>query len=323
MLGDKPANLHPQQSATGSSTFKADISLSNLKIQINAIINLISQNADTEEYEECLRAKAWRERIPWTPYSLTFPIQSGLGAGTIIDSIITGGRQHYRIYFFSGANKSLFEIALIDDDSNPYNNYYRTVRTTRPLAAGDYSVVYHQMPGILRACIGSLVDAYTDTPTANWTIRATAPAGTLHEAFFDPVAIGAVVGADSDNGALTPAAFPVAGGADAEIRRIDWDADVVKIGIANPPASIASHHIDFIALDGSVALRLDFGDAAVADAGVVRAFRWSVCGQPWNAGDKLMLRISESPVDLAGATNDASCMGEPEPTPSATPQLPR
>ena len=319
MLGDKPANPHPQQSATGSSTFKADISLSDLKIQINAIINLISQNADTEEYEECLRAKAWRERIPWTPYSLDFSIQSGLGAGAIIDSIVTGGRQHYRIYFFSGANKSFFEIALIDDDSNPYNNYYRTVRTTRPLAAGDYAIVYHQMLGILRLCIGSPVEAYTDTPTANWTIRATAPSGTLHEAFFDPVAIGAAVGADGDNGALTPVAFPVAGGADVEIRRIDWDADVVKIEIANPPASLADHYIDFIALDGSIALRLAFGDAAVADAGVVRTFSWGVCGQPWSAGDKLMLRISESAVDVAGAANDASCLGEIEPTPAATP----
>ena len=318
MLGEMPKDLYPEQGVSESS-FDTDISLSDLKSRIKAVADLVKQGEDVEAYETCLRAKAKRERTPWTPYSLAFSIQSGLGAGTIIDSIITGGRQHYRIYFFSGANKSLFEIVLEDDNSNPYDNYHRTVKTRRPLVAGDYSVVYHQMPGILRACIGSPIESYTDTPTANWTIRATSPAGTLHEAFFDPVAIGAAVGADGDNGALTPAAFPAAGGADAEIRRIDWDADVVKVEIANPPASLADHHIDFIALDGSVALRLDFGDAAVADAGVVRTFSWGVCKQPWSAGDKLMLRISESPPGLAGATNDASCLGEIEPTQAPTP----
>lgn len=104
---------------------------------------------------------------------------------------------------------------------------------------------------------------------------------------------------------------------------MDWESKTAKIEIANPPASLADHRIDFIALDGSVALRLDFGDAAVADAGDVRTFSWGVCGQPWSAGDKLMLRISESLAELVGATGNASCLGEIEPTPSATPQLTR
>ena len=316
MLGNAPKDLYPQQGVAGAS-FNTDISLSELKTRIRTITALTNQGSEIPGYEECLQIKLQRERNPWTPYSLEFPIKSGIAAGTVIDSASAGGLQHYGIYFFTGADKSLFEIIIEDDDDNPYNVYHRTIKTLRPLVARDYSVVYHQMPGTLRPCIGSPVESYTKLPTANWTIRATAPAGTLHEAFFDPVAIGAAVGADRANGALTPAAFSAAGGADAEIRRIDWDADVVKIGIANPPVSLADHHIDFIALDGSIALRLDFGDAAVADAGVVRTFSWGVCGQPWSAGDKLMLRISESAAGVVGATNDASCMGEVEPTPSA------
>ena len=318
MLGNKPRDLYPTQSVEGSSS-SPDISLSDLKSRIKTLTDTLTSNEDTEDYDECLRVKLKLNRIPWTPYSIELPTKSGLSTGTVLDSGATGGLDHYDIYFFSGTDKDLFEIVIEDNDNDPYNNYYRTVKTLRPLVARDYSVVYHQIPGILRPCIGSPVEEYTNNPTANWTIRATAPAGTLHEAFFDPVAIGAAVGADGDNGALTPAAFHAAGGADAEIRRVDWDADVVTIAIANLPASLANHYIDFIALDGSVALRLDFGDAAVADAGGVRTFRWGVCGQPWNAGDKLMLRISESAAGVAGATNDATCMGEVEATSSATP----
>ena len=298
MLGDKPADLPLQESATGSSTFQTNVSLSDLKNQINATTNLIKQNSNIDEYETCLREKAWRERIPWTPYSLEFPLQSGLNAGTIIDSVTRAAHQHYGTYFFSGPDKNLFEIVLEDNNNTPYDNYDRIVKTTRPLPAGDYSIVYHQMLGILKHCIGSPIDAYTDTPTANWAIHVTAPTGTLHEAFFDPVAIGAAVGADSANGALTPTKFTTSNAVDAEILRVDWTSNIAKIEIANPPASLANHHIDFIALDGSVALRLDYDDATSADAGVIRTFSWNVCNQPWNAGDKLMLRISESPKPI-------------------------
>ena len=320
MLGDKPKDLYPDQGVVGAS-FDTEISLADLKSRIKAVANLVSQGKGVADYEKCLRIKYENERIPWEPYSIELPIESGLASGAVITSGTAGGH-YYRIYFFSGPDKDFFEIVNEDDDEIPHNGYHRTAKTLRPLAAGEYSLVYHQMLGILRLCIGSPVDAYTDTPTANWTIRATSPAGTLHEAFFDPIAIGASVGVDSANGILTPAAFQTASGADAELRRIDWASDAINIEIANPPASLADHHIDFIALDGSIALRLDFGDAAVADAGAVRTFSWGVCGRPWHAGDKLMMRISESAAGLAEAASQASCEGEDAlmqtPVPSTT-----
>ena len=75
-----------------------------------------------------------------------------------------------------------------------------------------------------------------------------------------------------------------------------------------PHNLLAGHHIDFIALDGTVSLRLDFDDAVEisADDGV-SALSWGVCVQPWEDGDKLMIRISESGADLTGATNDEEC----------------
>lgn len=317
MLGDKPKDLYPDQGVVGSS-FNTEISLSDLKSRIKAIADLVSQGKGVADYEECLRLKFQYERIPWEPYPIEIPIQSGLASGAVITSGTAGGH-YYRIYFFSGPDKDFFEIVLEDDDEIPNNGYHRTAKTLRPLDAGDYSLVYHQMLGILRLCIGSPVEAYTDIPVANWTIQAPAPAGTLHEAFFDPVAIGDAVGANSANGILTPAAFPTASAADAQIRRIDWASDAINIEIANPPASLADHHIDFIALDGTVALRLAFSYAVVADAGAVRAFSWGVCGRPWDAGDKLMLRVSESASGLAGAASNELCENADAPTLSATP----
>lgn len=322
MLGDKPKDAYPRQNAVGTSSFDTNISLSELKSQIQTMTDLLKQGENIQNYEECLRTKYRIIRIPWTPYSLEFPVKSGLAAGSVIDSGGTGD-EYYGIYFFSGIDKDSFEIAIEDNDTDPYNGYFRVVKTTRPLPQGDYSITYHQNPGILRICRTSPRDDSVDTPTANWTIRATAPAGTLHEAFFDPVAIGAAVGADSANGALIPATFTTTNATDAELRRIDWTSNTVKMQIANPPASLADHHIDFIALDGSVALRLDFDDATTADAGAVRTFSWSVCDQPWSPGDQLMLRISESPSDLTGVTRQTSCPGgatqTPTPSPTATP----
>ena len=70
----------------------------------------------------------------------------------------------------------------------------------------------------------------------------------------------------------------------------------------SPHTRLANHHADFIALDGSIALRLDFDDASETGAGANRALRWKVNAQPWSDGDMLMLRISESPADPTGPT---------------------
>ena len=80
----------------------------------------------------------------------------------------------------------------------------------------------------------------------------------------------------------------------------------------DPPGRPTGHHIDFIALDGTVVLRLDFDDAVdVVEEGRTRALTWGVCERPWNDGDLLMLRISESPPGLTGATNDVLCPPPP------------
>ena len=74
-----------------------------------------------------------------------------------------------------------------------------------------------------------------------------------------------------------------------------------------PSVSLAGHHADFIALDGSVSLRLDLDDASETVEGAKRTLTWNVCTQPWESGDLLVLRISSSGEGLTGVTNDGQC----------------
>ena len=57
-------------------------------------------------------------------------------------------------------------------------------------------------------------------------VTVTAPSGTLHEAFFDPVTDGSTVAADSSNGILKPASFTDANNASASLQRIEWASDI-------------------------------------------------------------------------------------------------
>ncbi len=80
-----------------------------------------------------------------------------------------------------------------------------------------------------------------------------------------------------------------------------------------------SFFIDFLALDASVAIRLDVNDATSTTSDGVTTLSWRVCDRPWSVGDKLMLQISSSPPELAGVTNDGTCDAPaPEPTPTVT-----
>ena len=99
--------------------------------------------------------------------------------------------------------------------------------------------------------------------------------------------------ANSANGVLKPAEFTDANGAAATIERIAWEAGTGESGTVqlklSPHNGIAGHTVDFIALDGSVPLSLKVADATVDSAN--DTLSWTVASQPWNDGDKLMLRI--------------------------------
>ena len=150
----------------------------------------------------------------------------------------------------------------------------------------------------------------------------TAPGGTLHELFFDPVTVGSSVLADGTNGVLKPASFTDANGASATIGSISYEppsagsgqAGIVKLGV-DPHTVLANHIVDIIELDGTVSLSLRAADATVDSAN--DTLTWSVSSQPWHDRDKLMVRIHKplpAPEGLGVSTTTPSPTTLPEPT---------
>ena len=195
----------------------------------------------------------------------------------------------------------------------------------RPLPRGEYRFYYHDRRAMYIPC-----DAYPDAwrTWRDFAVDVFAPEGTLHEAFFDPVNIDDAVGADNANGELEPMDFEY-DDREAAIEALRWrDGQVeLTLEVEDDLPDLASHRMDFIALDGSVALRLLFEDAIeFADEDDIATFVWGVCEQPWQNGDLLMLRIAASvPADGVQATNDLECLATvpeptPEPEPTATPE---
>ena len=317
------------------------IGLSALKEQIERIEIEVNENNNSENYRDCLRWK-WRDEARILEQHANgelyersdFKVDSGAPSGQVIhqkDGLWTTHTDNIPDLWLEGPDRALFGIEaknahLFSNERQPGNaTYSQVVSAQRPLPAKTYRFYLNERWGGKSIC-GD--DYHKLLRTANeWFVHVTAPAGALHEAFFDPVALGDAVGADGASGVLKPASFAF-DGSDAAIRRIDWLDGQARMS-RSPRAALAGHHIDFIALDGSVSLRLDFDDAVeVADDGGGQTLVWGVCSQPWQSGDLLMLRISESAADLAGATFNADCApsetpasatATPEVTPTETP----
>ena len=176
----------------------------------------------------------------------------------------------------------------------------------RPLPAGAYSVFYNTQRYTRIPCNHVPLDAYTEV-----TVTVTAPSGTVHEAFFDPVALGSGVGADEVDGVLQPTAFSV-GATAATLQRLVWEANEIRLELS-AAVPLADHYLDLIALDGSVALRLRLDDATTAPTvSGGQAWRWRACGAPWQAGDQFMLRLHHSATALPDVTTAPGC-GPPPP----------
>ena len=301
------------------------ISLAELRESVEAVVALMKAGEGIEGYKTCM---TWRlddeNDFAHSPPELQEPFTDEISSGLIqripIHSSERGGGWQTSLglvnWYAEGPDAEHFQIQVtdqspapaltgndIDSDLAPVS-YLQRYATTRPLPMGIYRFVPRPHDrDRWRICKHIPFDEWTP-----WEVTAIAPAGTLHEAFFDPVADGASVAAGGSLGALNPATFTTAGGAETTIRRVEWASNKATIALANPPASLAGHHAEFIALDGSVALRLDFDDAASAATHGALALSWQVCAQPWQSGDLLMLRITKTRFDSGNsATNRTGC----------------
>ena len=314
-LLDAPA---PVDGASGAvSVMLPTISQGSMKSKITAL-EAEANKGGTPEYRKCveisyryennLRRRAELEG-PFPHGRYTSDIGSGLPAGTFVRDIVDNegtSVDKIGLTWFKGPDKDL--VTDVNVDFRPWGRglvrYTQRVVTTRPLPAGEYAPnpggTWHG--GVVCARYPAIADNY-------WVIEitVTAPAGTLHEAFFDPVAIGAAVGADGANGVIKPADF-VLNGTNTTISSLRWEDGAVTMTLS-PSASLAGHAVDFISLDGTPTLSLSFDDATQSGG----TLTWSVAAQPWNDGDLLMLRIRSANVIITPPT------ATPTPTPTAAP----
>ncbi len=272
------------------------ITLGEMKARIAAVEAKLSAGDGSEEYRECVletyllerRDRHHRETQPDRVYTGTnispphvHQFNSGLASGTVVYELPEEADIAPSVPFqiwLDGGDASLFSAAT------PSRNY--RVTATRPLLEGKYKFYFNH-----RGPFYSLCDGWTIR--YEWTVTVTAPDGTLHELFFDPVNQSGAVVADDTNGVLKPASFTDSNGASATIHSISYESGTVKVGVT-PDGALAGHIVDFIELDGTVSLSLDVADALVdapTGSGQAGTLSWSVSSQPWEDGDMLMVRI--------------------------------
>ena len=306
--GDQKRFLLDVPPATGSAP---TITLGEVKARIAAVTAKLAASDGSEEYMKCVTESYFLERFQrhrkvtrperlYTGSNISPPhvhqIGSGLAAGSVVyrlpEESDIAPDVSIQVWLDSG-DEGLFDAATPSQD-------YR-VLTSRPLIERIYKFYFNHRGPFYSLCDGWAV-------RYEWTVTVTAPEGTLHEAFFDPVTDGSAVAADSANGVLKPAAFTGANGATTTIERIAWEpgsgaTGTVKVALS-PHTGISGHAVDFIALDGSVSLSLNVADAAVDLAS--NTLSWPVASRPWGSGDKLMVRIREAPDCSTGAVTDVS-----------------
>ena len=281
------------------------ITLGELKRKITEVASELDGGDDSEEYQECILEKYryirnqrnWPEERgnPYGVWDLNYSLISGQPAGTVLDQRESGSDEYpdptkVITLWLEGVDSAQFDIAQGDstvsdtdgDGEDDTIKYDEIVRLARPIPAGVYR--FDLKESWPRWAVCSFVISN------EWTVTVTAPDGVVHEALFDPVVDDSAVAADNSNGVLDPAAF-IDAGATTTIERIEWEAGTAKLKLA-PHNALAGRAVDFIELDGTVSLSLVVDDATVDAAN--NTLSWSVSPQPWDDGDKLMLRIREA-----------------------------
>ena len=326
--------------ALGTGGDSSTITLSRLKDLIAELQAEVDAGDGSEEYSRCVVEKYRRYREVEYKYKLSDGVTYGtirydhkLASGSHADTVFARGTRPFQIPDNLGpsdityANDFDIEGWLEGEDAHLFHivDEIALVGNLRPLPMGDYRFYINSLNAKYVLC-----NAYPDRlrTSEELVVDVFAPEGALHEAFFDPVNIDDAVGADNANGELEPMDFEY-DDREAAIEALRWrDGQVeLTLEVEDDLPDLASHRMDFIALDGSVALRLLFEDAIeFADEDDIATFVWGVCEQPWQNGDLLMLRIAASvPADGVQATNDLECLATvpeptPEPEPTATPE---
>ena len=254
------------------------VSLSAVRTRISEIDAMLRDGAGIEGWETCIYSKLSRSHVlshlgASGGLTVERTFESGLAKTAILEPSKVG-LPGYVVYWTSGPDGDLFHGLVTDNDDDPNNGYHFSYLATRPLPTGSYTV-------------HALMQDYTDVPCnfkpddrpIIFEVSVVSPTGTLHEAFFDPT--------ESGRDEVSPAGFTV-NGTSTEITSLEWSNNKVVLTL-DPHISLGSAVLSFIELDGSISLSLSATDATVDSA--VGTHSWPVTTEPWEDGDKLMLRI--------------------------------
>ena len=318
-------------SAAGTQTYITDgartpaptITLAALRAQIATLAAELKAGESVAGYKSCVadrimfkryrRAEAAQSGGTWVPSERAIQLASGAAAGTeIYKMAFNYNDPQYNRLWLSGPDAARFQTTRVDADTDPANGYAQTTASARPLPAGVYRVHHNLQHHGKIPC-----NFVPDQAYIVLAVTVTAPIGTLHEAFFDPVTIGAGVGAGGGQGALTSTAFSV-GTTSTAFQRLVWDAKYIQLNLS-APVTLSSHALEVIGSNGKAALQLNFKQATSAPLpGGGQAWRWRVCTTtaPWKTGDQLMLRLHPVASIAAEASGALGC--GPAPTFGAT-----
>ena len=282
-----------QSRAVGQSGIAPTITLSDLRAKVAANAAAIAAGGGSEAYKDCLYLKLkWarevQTRVDRGGGSYYYKrhdaaVGSGLAEGTMAFTDPYGSGlpatppPHAGDFQPTGRDAHLFRW-----------KWPGITDTVRPLPAGEYKFYYSSRPKEYIICDG-VPDLEKKRQEVFVTV--TAPAGTLHEAFFDPVDLtGGGTGASSSSGVIDPDEFTVSGD-EYEIESLVWRNNSVVLTL-DDHVSLSGYSLDFLELDGSIDTSLDIADATVNQSAAT--WTWSVASQPWADGDLLMLRIRET-----------------------------
>ena len=296
-LLDAPAASDGAVRAAGQSGDAPTITLAALNTKIASNAAAIVAGGGSEEYKDCLHLKlAWAREAQYRMDSIAqlggqgyyysrsdASLTSGLAAGT------TAFTDPYTVGAPETPPAWAGDYPIIGRDAALFRTKWPGVAdAVRPLPAGGYKFYFAPRPKIYIICDG-VPDLEKKRQEVFVTV--TAPTGTLHEAFFDPVDVsGSRVGATGSSGVIDPDEFTV-GSDDVEIDRLEWRSGSVALEL-DDYVSLSGQALDFIELDGSIDTSLDIADATVNQSAAT--WTWSVAGAPWADGDLLMLRIRET-----------------------------
>ena len=243
------------QTTAGESTSLSD--LRNLKTEVdNALASTV------EGFAECYQRGISYEHLykndPIELDPVSRSIDSGLAAGTVLQND----------YVDDGA----FSMWIRDGDAGLFGvkeegkGSRDDILTLRPLPAGEYT-----FNGYYQSTASVVCGFKPDILPEAWTVSVSSPVGVMSEFFFDPVAIGAAVGETSPS---------------ESVESLLWETGKVKLA-----GAFANHVVDVIELDGTVSLSLATADVVPVDG----VLSWDVTEQPWETGDKLLVRIRKGP----------------------------